>query len=529
MFSERWLCFCCPQTHKPTRRPMVAPIEQPETPPEIRPPSQMNRIINRPKQKSEIHLAAVVIIQTWFRRRRALFEMRRKAAWTIYQHIEYAGEQNQLKLYNFFLELMQTVAKNPRDVTVAAKVLRRSSSLSGIAEEIELEQLTTPTTVNVETSYQGPHISLPINKEHFEALIHSFQRGELLHARYVLLILHELRRILKTLPNVNIVSTHQSTCVTVVGDLHGSLADLMIIFHKNGLPSNENPYIFNGDVVDRGFQSIEIFLLISVALIVYPNNIYINRGNHEDHVLNLRYGFMKEIIHKYKSHATRLLRLFENIYSWLPVASLIDDHIFVTHGGISNITDLAIINQIKRQKYVSVLSPSFIISPNEDQFQISNISNDLLLEWRQILDLLWSDPKQTDGCEPNTYRGGGCYWGPDITKTILEKHKWSLLIRSHECKEDGFDYTHDKKVLTIFSASNYYAVGSNRGAYVKVITNQPPLIVQFISTKSSHKSLTLWERVSYIEEQAIKNLIEKFSVNKNRLMREFALVDRRKT
>ncbi|CAF3960442.1 unnamed protein product, partial [Rotaria sp. Silwood1] len=121
MFSERWLCFCCPQTHKPTRRPMVAPIEQPETPPEIRPPSQMNRIINRPKQKSEIHLAAVVIIQTWFRRRRALFEMRRKAAWTIYQHIEYAGEQNQLKLYNFFLELMQTVAKNPRDVTVAAK------------------------------------------------------------------------------------------------------------------------------------------------------------------------------------------------------------------------------------------------------------------------------------------------------------------------------------------------------------------------------------------------------------------------
>ena len=53
-----------------------------------------------------------------------------------------------------------------------------------------------------------------------------------LHAHYVLLILHELRRILKRLPNINIVSTHQSTCVTVVGDLHGSLADLMVIFHK---------------------------------------------------------------------------------------------------------------------------------------------------------------------------------------------------------------------------------------------------------------------------------------------------------
>jgi serine/threonine-protein phosphatase with EF-hand domain len=59
---------------------------------------------------------------------------------------------------------------------------------------------------------------------------------------------------------------------------------------------------------------------------------------------------MKEIIYKYKSHATRLLRLLENIYSWLPLASLIDDHIFVTHGGISDITDLAKINKIKRRK-----------------------------------------------------------------------------------------------------------------------------------------------------------------------------------
>ncbi|CAF1083754.1 unnamed protein product [Rotaria sordida] len=529
MFSERWLCFCCPPMHKSPRRTIVAPIEQNPIQPESRLQLQTSRLSNRQKQKSELHLAAVVIIQTWFRRRRALFEIRRKTAWTIYQNIEYAGEQNQLKLYNFFLELMQTVSKNPRDATVAAKVLRRSSSLSGLAEELELKQLTSPTIINVESSYQGPHIDKPINREHFEALILAFQRGELLHAHYVLLILHELRHILKNLPNINIVSTHQTTCVTVVGDLHGSLADLMIIFHKNGLPSNENPYIFNGDIVDRGFQSIEVFLLISVALIVYPNNIYLNRGNHEDHVLNLRYGFMKEIIHKYKSHATRLLHLFENIYSWLPVASLIDDHIFVTHGGISNITDLTIINQIKRQKYVSVLSPSFIIPPNEDEFQIGNIPNDLLLEWRQILDLLWSDPKQSDGCEPNTYRGGGCYWGPDVTNDILEKHKWSLLIRSHECKEEGFDYTHDKKVLTIFSASNYYAVGSNRGAYVKVITNQPPLIVQFVSTKSSHKSLTLWERVSYVEEQAIQNLLEKFSVNQNRLIREFAVVDRKKT
>lgn len=59
---------------------------------------------------------------------------------------------------------------------------------------------------------------------------------------------------------------------------------------------------------------------------------------------------MKEIIRKYKSQATKLLHLFENIYSWLPVASVIDDRIFVTHGGISDITDLNKINRIKRNK-----------------------------------------------------------------------------------------------------------------------------------------------------------------------------------
>ncbi|CAF4787772.1 unnamed protein product [Rotaria socialis] len=420
---------------------------------------------------------------------------------------------------------MQAVAKDPREALVIAKVLRRSSSLSATAEELELTESTSPETVNIEPSYKGLHVQLPINKGHFEALILGFQRGESLHARYVLLILHEVRRILKRLPNINVVSTHQSTCVTVIGDLHGNLSDLLLIFHKNGLPSNENPYIFNGDIVDRGSQSIELFILISVAFIVYPTNVYLNRGNHEDHVLNLRYGFMKEILRKYKSHATKLLHLFENIYRWLPVASLIDDHIFVTHGGISDITDMTKINRIQRSQYVSILSPSFVIPETDEQVQINSLSNDQLLEWRQMLDLLWSDPKQENGCEPNTYRGGGCYWGPDITDQVLKKHNWSLIIRSHECKEEGFDYCHGKKVLTIFSASNYYAAGSNRGAYVKIFKNQPLAIVQFLATKNTVKPLTLWERVSHVEEQALRNLMEKFSANQSRLMKEFRLKD----
>ncbi|XP_007165619.3 serine/threonine-protein phosphatase with EF-hands 2 [Balaenoptera acutorostrata] len=571
-------------------------------------------------QNAEKAFKAAALIQRWYRRYMARLEMRRHCTWSIFQSIEYAGQQDQVKLHNFFSYLVDHFtpsSHNERDF------LNRMFTEERSPRDSEMENCRDYESIEVLDSYTGPRLSFPLLPDHATALVEAFRVKQRLHARYVLNLLYEARKHLVQLPNINRVSTCYSEEITVCGDLHGQLDDLIFIFYKNGLPSPERAYVFNGDFVDRGKDSVEILMVLFAFMLVYPKEFHLNRGNHEDHMVNLRYGFTKEVMHKYKTHGKKILKLLQDVFCWLPLATLVDEKVLILHGGVSDMTDLEFLAKLDRHKIVSTMrcktrkehkkqaekgkanqtssagrpSPWFLpqsrspptsplrpssqkahragrsssvpcrvpLDPNELSHWARH-SMDLELErcrqqagfpvikekeeplplaseadpeaeggpeptqeaWRQVVDILWSDPMAQAGCKANTVRGGGCYFGPNVTERLLQKYNLQFLIRSHECKPEGYEFCHGRKVLTIFSASNYYEVGSNRGAYVKLGPALTPHIVQFQANKATH-TLTMRQRISRVGESALRALHEKLFAHSSDLLVEFKKHDKDKT
>ncbi|NWT65731.1 PPE1 phosphatase, partial [Prunella himalayana] len=438
-------------------------------------------------------IRAAVLIQKWYRFTMARLETRRRYSLSIFQSIEYADEQDQLQLSNFFTFMLDHCT-HPDSVS---QIFTSPSAPQVVDEDLSLKEF--EKKIDVPDSYYGPRLSFPLTVEDANALLHAFRNEQLLHARYVLQLLSETKRVLKEMPNITHLSTSYSKEITVCGDLHGNLDDLLLIFYKNGLPSEQNRYVFNGDFVDRGENSMEILIILFAFLLIYPNDLHLNRGNHEDYIMNLRYGFTKEVLKKYKDHCKQILCLLRDVFSWLPLATIIDSKVLILHGGISDTTDLDFLNALERNKV-------------RDHIHV------------RILDILWSDPRSQNGCIPNKCRGGGCYFGPDVTDKLFERYNLKMLIRSHEFKPEGYEISHDGKVITIFSASNYYEEGSNRGAYIKLNPELTPRFVQYQVSKFTRRQ-NLRERVGTIESSALKSLREKIYAHRSELISAFAQYD----
>lgn len=229
------------------------------------------------------------------------------------------------------------------------------------------------------------------------------------------------------------------TPVQVVGDIHGQYGDLMRVFQTCGMPPHSN-YLFLGDYVDRGKQSIETMLLLLCFKIRYPENVFLLRGNHECASVTKVYGFYDEC----KQRASvKVWKTFVDTFNTLPIAATIGGKIFCVHGGLS--------------PYLSSLDDIRNIQRPTDIPDVGLLS-----------DLLWSDPDSTvDEWSPND-RGISYCFGKSVVDSFCSQFKFDLIARGHMVVEDGYEFFNRRKLVTVFSAPNYCGEFGNWAAVMSV-------------------------------------------------------------
>jgi serine/threonine-protein phosphatase 5 len=111
-----------------------------------------------------------------------------------------------------------------------------------------------------------------------------------IHKKYLLQIMANIRDYYENQPSLIDIDIPDDHEFNVCGDVHGQYYDVMNIFKINGYPSENNPYLFNGDFVDRGSFSVEIMISFLCWKYLNPNHFHLARGNHETKNLNRLYG-----------------------------------------------------------------------------------------------------------------------------------------------------------------------------------------------------------------------------------------------
>lgn len=184
-------------------------------------------------------------------------------------------------------------------------------------------------------------------------------------------------------------------------------------------------------------------MTILYAFLLYPERVYLNRGNHEDLRINLSQNFTpnfkKDTDLKFKKYGGYIFNKFQHLFQKLPLATILENNsgfrCFITHGGISSKTcDLDFISSLNRFTFPSLSVP--IKSHNDPVKQLAA---------EIFTDLVWSDPITSSdsillpktGSHLNTIRNIGKLFGADVTADFCKRNRFDLIIRSHECRPLG--------------------------------------------------------------------------------------------
>mmetsp|Transcript_8381 Transcript_8381/g.52376 ORF Transcript_8381/g.52376 Transcript_8381/m.52376 type:complete len:229 (+) Transcript_8381:380-1066(+) len=198
-----------------------------------------------------------------------------------------------------------------------------------------------------------------------------------------------------------------------------------------------------GDFVDRGFYSVETFLLLLALKVRYPDRITLIRGNHESRQITQVYGFYDECLRKYGS--VNVWRYCTEVFDYISLSAIIDNQIFCVHGGLSpSINSINQIRTIDRKQEVPHDGP--------------------------MCDLLWSDPEEINGWGLSP-RGAGYLFGEDICTQFNHINKVDMIARAHQLVMEGYKVMFNERLVTVWSAPNYCYRCGNVAAILELDEN----------------------------------------------------------
>ncbi|KAL8244066.1 hypothetical protein R6Q59_010324 [Mikania micrantha] len=266
--------------------------------------------------------------------------------------------------------------------------------------------------------------------------------------------------------------------VTVCGDIHGQFHDLLELFRIGGSAPDTN-YLFMGDYVDRGYYSVEAVTLLVALKVRYRDRITILRGNHESRQITQVYGFYDECLRKYGN--ANVWKHFTDLFDYLPLTALIESQVVIStllciFSLVSPCNNVVFDNVLLLQIFClhGGLSPSLDTLDNIRALdRIQEVPHE-----GPMCDLLWSDPDDRCGWGISP-RGAGYTFGQDIAAQFNHTNGLSLISRAHQLVMEGYNWSQENNVVTVFSAPNYCYRCGNMAAILEVGENMDHNFLQF--------------------------------------------------
>ncbi|KAL3493262.1 Serine/threonine-protein phosphatase PP1 isozyme 2 [Aspergillus germanicus] len=227
--------------------------------------------------------------------------------------------------------------------------------------------------------------------------------------------------------------------VTIVGDIHGQYTDLLRIFDRCGFP-DATQYLFLGNYVSKGRNSLETILLLLCYKIKYPKTFFLLRGNHECASITRMSLFYSECKYRCK---VNVWKTFHTVTNSFPIAATVSGKFFCVHGGLSpSLTSQDNIRAITRPTDVS--------------------------DTGLLTDLLWSDPADVEEDWTENDRGVSYYFNKRVTRSFLQQTGLGMICRGHKVVDEGYKFDFDNTVVTIFSAPKHHDDLDNSGAVMNI-------------------------------------------------------------